>query len=286
MQPVHPIGRRPLLPGTPNNLFYPPERNEYNYFELPFDAGNSLVRASWAADAAMLAYARFGETRMTGAELETCLASGGLQLRALIGDWNANGTQGFFAANNDIALLSFRGTEKDDPIDQIDDADLVLVPEPPAFCFVHQGFKRALDRVWAQVHPLVAAYRQTNPNAEICFTGHSLGAALATIAFSRVRDNNLSLITIGSPRVGNAAFRDRVLGNMNRAGIQRFMNENDAVTHIPLAAELFYCHVPSTCLRFDAAGVLSETPDTDLVVPNLIDHSPARYCVRLLNLSN
>jgi hypothetical protein len=283
MQPIHPIGTRPLLPGTLKNLFYPPEKNEYTYFQLPFDAGNSLVRAAWAADAAMLGYARFGETPMTDVELETCLANGGLELKALIGDWTAPGTQAFFATNKELAILSFRGTEKDDPIDQIDDADLVLVSEPPGPCLVHQGFQRALDRVWNYVHQLVTTYRAENPDAEICFTGHSLGGALATLAFSRIKDTNLSLITIGCPRVGNRTFRDRVLANVNQAGIQRFRNENDAVTHIPPASD-FYCHVPDTCLRFDANGVLSEQPDTDLVIPNVIDHSPARYCIRLLNL--
>jgi hypothetical protein len=281
---MQPIGTRPLLPGTLKNLFYPPEKHEYTYFQLPFDPTNPIVRAACAADAAMLGYARFGERRMTDVELETCLAKGHLELKALIGDWNSSGTQAYFAANRQVAYFSFRGTEKDDQIDQLDDADLVFSFEPPVPCQVHRGFQRALDRVWNYVQQLVANYRTANPNAEICFTGHSLGAALATLAFSRLRDTNLSLITFGCPRVGNAAFRDRVLSNVNQAGIQRFVNESDAVTHVPLAVDNFYCHVPDNCLRFDSHGVLSEEPDTDLVFPNLIDHSPARYCIRLLNL--
>ena len=59
-----------------------------------------------------------------------------------------------------------------------------------------------------------------HPHAEICFTGHSLGAALAVLAFSRFADPDISLYTFGCPRIGDAAFRDRVLSNTGK-GIYR-----------------------------------------------------------------
>ena len=302
---MDPIGKRPLLPGTLKNLYYPPDKGEYKYFEAAaafhFDGENTLVRAAWAADAAMLAYARYGLTPMTRDDVAECLSNGGLKLNALLGNWDGHGTQGFFASNERFAFLSFRGTEKGDPIDQLDDADLVLVSEGP--CLVHQGFKRALDRVWNDVQSCIATYRASYPNAEICLTGHSLGAALATLAFSRLTDPNLSLITVGCPRVGNDAFRDRVLANANAARIQRIVNLNDPVAHIPLESKL-YRHAPDQCLRFDGDGVLSECRSGYLgdfralgttiwglpevfsgnAPDGLVDHSPARYCIRLWNL--
>jgi hypothetical protein len=134
MQPsIDPAGRRQLLAPTLQNLFYPPEKNQYTYFEpaasFPFAGGTSLVRGAWAADASMLAYARFGSTPMAPVDLSACLAPAALKLEALIGDLNTHGTQAYFATNKDFAILAFRGTEKDDPIDQLDDADLFLVPE-------------------------------------------------------------------------------------------------------------------------------------------------------------
>ena len=64
-----PLRHTPLLPGTLQNLFYPPQ--QYIYFaraaELPFTTGDTIRKAAWAADAAMLAYARYGERRMTDA---------------------------------------------------------------------------------------------------------------------------------------------------------------------------------------------------------------------------
>jgi triacylglycerol lipase len=343
-----PTCNTPLLPGSLKNLFFPPEKNEYTYFARaathPFnDIGsglklsrdregavqNSIVKAAWAADAAMLAYARYGPQRMSAADLATNLARGGLTFENEIGDWNAPGTQGYFAANDQFAFISFRGTEPDDPFDQFDDAELSLMVEPdfrpapenpaPALgplslvehlfatpCFVHRGFQRALNRVWPQVHSIVTNYRNAHPQAEICFTGHSLGAALAVLAFSRFPAANNSLITFGCPRAGDKAFGDRVLSQTGK-GIVRYVNLNDSVTHVPLEGFL-YRHAPQECLRFDANGNLDGDDgsfkgdaaalavavkglhwdlSTDLSkVPapdGLVDHSPARYCIRLWN---
>jgi hypothetical protein len=326
-----PIRNRPLLPGTLKNLFFPPEKSDYTYFErageCPYLASD-LTRSAWGADAAMLAYAHFGDKPMPMVDFNAYLDSASLTERTLIGDWNASGTQGFFAANDGFAILAFRGTELRDKVDQEDDADLLLVPEPdyrtgeghsgPALghfslvehlfappCLVHQGFRRALNRVWEQVHGCVTAYRQGWPKAEICFTGHSLGAALATLAFTRFGDPDSSLITFGSPRVGNQAYRDRVLSTQGK-GVFRYVNLNDAVAHVPLESFL-YRHAPADCLRFDENGILGPDDSTfmgdcdalraavegavmDLTKLDtvdapigVVDHSPARYCIRLWN---
>jgi hypothetical protein len=86
------------------------------------------------------------------------------------------------------------------------------------------------------------------------------------------------------------------------------VNFNDLVTHVPLESVL-YMHAPPGCYRFDEAGVLSyqdrDVLSADLTVlekliaglpadfrtnvqvlglpapPGLVDHSPARYCMRL-----
>src|SRR5258708_27321385 len=59
------------LQPTLNNLFYPPNKGDYVYFESTpqFQYPNS----SWAADAAMLAYARYQAARMDEAELNRIL---------------------------------------------------------------------------------------------------------------------------------------------------------------------------------------------------------------------
>lgn len=243
-------------------------------------------------------------------------------------DWNAPGTQAFFAVGDKFAIVAFRGTERDDPDDLFSDADLVLVPEldyrpAPADagialghlgfvthlfslpCLVHRGFQQALNQVWKDVHRIVTTYRTENPGAEICFTGHSLGAALAVLAFSRFADFDMSLYTFGCPRVGDGAFRNRVLANPGK-GIYRYVNHNDAVAHVPLES-LLYLHAPGPCYRFSVDGYLETDNgsflgdvdalragviglpasitignlDSIMAPPSLVDHSPARYCFRL-----
>ena len=330
---IAPLRHTELLPGTLQNLFYPPLN--YVYFaravEVPFASAGAIAKAAWAADAAMLAYARYGRERMTDEALKASFARAGLDCVKIGGtrdDWNAPGTHAVFASCQDFAILAFRGTDKDDSSNTSSDLDLLLAHEPdyrpaavdsaPALghlslvehlftepTLVHRGFQLALNQVWDDVHNRVMAYRQKRPHSEVCVTGHSLGGALAVLAFSRFADVDMSLYTFGCPRVGNAAFRQRVLSNMGR-GIYRYVNYNDAVAHVPLES-LLYCQVPDTCYRFQADGCLVTDDgtfkgdieslraaiagfprsihegnlETIMAPPSVVDHSPARYCFRL-----
>lgn len=314
---ITPRRQTPLLPGTLANLFYPPP--DYRYFaravEVPFALVGTTAKAAWAADASMLAYARYGDRRMSDGELDDNFGRAGMayeKIGGTIGNWNAPGTQAIFAACDSFAILAFRGTEPDDPADLLTDADLVPTLEANLQLFrapslVHRGFQEALNQVWDHVRPLVMNYRGDHPKSEICFTGHSLGGALATLAFSRLADPAMTLHTFGCPRVGNAAFRDRVEANTGK-GVFRFVNFNDAVTHVPTDS-LLYRQAPGRCYRFTAEGKLlmeekedSLEGDVDSIIaaitglpasfrlgnidtipapPSLVDHSPARYCFRL-----
>jgi len=322
-----------LLPGTLQNLFYPPSK--YTYFEradeIDFATAGPLAKAAWAADASMLAYARYGQDRMTDDDLDANFRRGGLdyiKIGGTLADWNAPGTQAVFASCDRFAILAFRGTEADDPDNLLSDADILLTHEPdyrpapddavPALghlafishlfsepVLVHRGFQSALNQVWPSVHGLVTNYRRQHPNSEICFTGHSLGGALAVLAFSRFADADISLYTFGCPRVGDASFRDRVLSNPAR-GIYRYVNYNDAVTHVPTES-LLYKQTPDASYRFTVDGNLDSDDgsfkgdvealraavaglptgikagdlETIMAPPSVVDHSPARYCFRL-----
>src|SRR5271165_1661435 len=128
-----PTGNTPLMQGFLKNLFFPAEKEEYTYFaranDHPFSGGDPIAKGAWAADASMLAYVRYGAKPMPVGDFQKNLARGGLQCLNQIGDLNAHGTQAYLAANDQFAILAFRGTEADDPVDIIDDADLLLVPE-------------------------------------------------------------------------------------------------------------------------------------------------------------
>jgi len=86
------------------------------------------------------------------------------------------------------------------------------------------GFREALDLVW---DPTRDHLEDVAPGREIWFTGHSLGAALATLAAARWAGTR-GLVTFGAPRIGDSAFRDAA-----SVPTWRVVNNNDAVCRIP-----------------------------------------------------
>ena len=298
------------LAPTKANLCYPPQAGDYRYFEPPRFRGNSgfsFCNALWAADASLLAYGRNAETRMTEAEFKAILEAAGFETMETIGDFfvaNADMARGFFAANDDFAFLAFRGTEPDDPFDVLDDADLLLVRQEalggPGAGSVHQGFQAYLRDVWTRVAGPVAAYRATHPAQEICITGHSLGAALATLAFQQLRDEHSSLYTFGCPRAGDQEFCVDVSALAKTRGCFRFVDNQDVVTHVPTPSFLLpYAHPNCALLWIDPAGAIIENPAyppgdcrdftelgldflrgeiVDPLPEPLADHSLVRYC--------
>jgi hypothetical protein len=293
------------LLSQPENLFYPPRKGHYVYFEtvFPSPAGPAAARAAWAADAAMLAYARYGKTRMDEVELAGILHNAGFAEVQTLGDCfvdGANTARGFFAGNDDFAVLAFRGTEGDNPNDI--EADLfALMPE--AFGGrVHRGFLDYFQSVWWRVAEVAGDYRERHPASEICITGHSLGGALATLAFRALADPHSSLITFGCPRVGDEAFCQGV--EALAGPCHRVVDNQDVVTHIPLPVPgLPFRHPRMPVLWLNASGKLVENPahllddwrDLAHVVTGFVhnrllkhfrtrlprplaDHSPVRYC--------
>jgi triacylglycerol lipase len=235
---------KPLPADTWNNLFYPPA--DYKYFENseqfdfePDAAEFSWRNAWWLADAALLAYVK-DWTLVT-----TSLSSARLDDIRQVGSDRSKSTKGFVAFRSDpipFAIVSFRGTDKDDPRNALSDED--AVPARRDGYVVHRGFALALDQVWdTEVKPMLNDFLKAFPAAPIYFTGHSLGAALATIAVTRFEGNKCSLYTIGSPRVGDERFTVAVLQKTQL--VFRFVNGQDIVTQIPPEVPLqqYFRHV-------------------------------------------
>jgi triacylglycerol lipase len=236
---------KPLPADTWNNLFYPPP--DYRYFENsdrfdfePTAATFSWRNAWWLAEASLLAYVkdlavvehilrtegRFDEVRMIGADA-------------------SKSTKGFLASrsgSSPFAVVSFRGTDRDDKRNAVSDARTLRATRDGYV--VHSGFADALDQVWdGEVKPMLAAFAEKHPGATVYFTGHSLGAALATISVARFEGGPCALYTVGSPRVGDDRFVRAVLQKTKQ--VVRFVNCQDAVTLIPpeIPLENFYRHV-------------------------------------------
>jgi hypothetical protein len=139
------------------------------------------------------------------------------------------GTHCFVALHDDVvkenklAVVAFRGTDKDDPTNLLDDVEAELV-DWESGGKVFDGFKDALAEVQERLFPVVRAL-----DCRLLFTGHSLGAALATLLASVNRPG--ALYTIGSPRVGNHDFVASLSGVKNF----RYVDCCDAVTELPPA---------------------------------------------------
>jgi hypothetical protein len=259
------------LAATNTNLCYPPQAGDYGYFEGPRFRGNSgfsFGNAAFAADASMLAYARHGEARMTEDGFMGILRDAGFETRETIGDCFVAGAamgRGFFAAGDDFAILAFRGTEADDWHDLVADLKGPLVAQKalggPAAGRVHEGFQGYLEPVWDRVAGLVAAYRAAHAKQEICITGHSLGAALATLAFQQLQDEHTSLYTFGCPRVGDAEFCASVSEMAERRGGYRFADHEDLVTHVaPTELIPEYGHPNCALVWIDSTGAVTLNP--------------------------
>ena len=132
--------------------------------------------------------------------------------------------------SDDTHVLSFRGTEVTEPSDIL--ADLKAGKNIEAIGGkIHVGFKGEINKLWPAIEKAVS-------NIDSLYVaGHSLGAAMATIAAGRMQSKVLALITFGSPRVGNKEY-------VNSLTVKHYRVQNncDDVTKVPFLLMGFKHH--------------------------------------------
>jgi hypothetical protein len=151
---------------------------------------------------------------------------------------NGRGSHGLLALDegSKLAVLSFRGTDADDPTDLGDDFTACPEDWPPGGK-VHTGFACALSEIWKGELGVEAAIKVID-GYTLLFTGHSLGAAMATLAASLLTPK--SLYTFGSPRAGDADF---VAGlEKKQLDNYRYVDCCDLVARVPPEAVFAYKH--------------------------------------------
>jgi hypothetical protein len=307
---------------TPPNL-------DREYFEggagRPFRvdaAAFDPVNAWWLAEAALLAYAK-------AADASPRYRDGGFEAELL--DGPRTDTQAYVLVRDDLVVVAFRGTQfprfhdgqtraemgiafgrflKDAMVDG--GVDLV---EGQPHGLVHRGFKGALDEIQPMLESRIDALKGEAPARPFFFTGHSLGAALATLAAARFPDVVKALYVFGSPAVGDRAFAQ----DFPVPSAFRVVHNNDVVALVPTVGPLRpplplpigrYAHV-GRLSYLDGEGAIHDDPEFvarvmdglagrsgallgffgqlftgHLQVPfeGLADHAPLYYALRLRNL--
>lgn len=85
-------------------------------------------------------------------------------------------------------VVAFRGSS--DTRNWIADFDFIQVPYSEcAGCFVHDGFYESWQEISSYTYEYVESAYASYPDYTLVVTGHSLGAAVATIAGSDLRIN-------------------------------------------------------------------------------------------------
>ena len=136
-----------------------------------------------------------------------------------------HGAEVLVVKNSKELWLAFRGTEPTKINDVM--ADLKVVRNSAiAGGKVHSGFQDELNELWVDCLKELEYNSQLKRPKKVYFTGHSLGAAMATIAATRHEAE--CLYTFGSPKVGGPNFIKHV-----KCPHQRFVNNNDIVTKVP-----------------------------------------------------
>lgn len=172
-------------------------------------------------------------------------------------------TQAYIAGNDNMVIVAFRGTEMKLE-DLKSDAKLRLENGPKGE--VHRGFQDALHETWGAAagdNDMRLAIKEfRDQNQSLWFCGHSLGAALTTLAAAEYvlldgepAENIHGIYTIGQPRVGNDIFAEAFNAELGLR-CYRFVNNNDIVPRVPLPGLLFkYSHVGQR-LYINSKGIL------------------------------
>ena len=148
--------------------------------------------------------------------------------------FNVDGAQAYIFSNRDDCVVACRGTQPSEWNDIKADLKLLKV-ESETIGEVHRGFKKEVDDLWPTLQPTIQRYgAKRTYHVDIWFTGHSLGAAMATIIASRCYQDNdcpdpAELYTYGSPRAGDGDY----VSCFNFPH-HRYVNNNDIVTRVPM----------------------------------------------------
>lgn len=186
---------------------------------------------------------------------------------------NSDDVMVFTTANS--VIVTFRGSEQFQ--DFLTDLDIGFTSAGGSFLnygleLAHNGFWNAVNNLYPDLIKVVKA--QAASGKKVYITGHSLGAAMATIFALRAKRDGVAIekvSTIGSPRAmnGSAGFEYYSLGLGNRTS--RWIFDDDMVTHIPNLAILSSLCVLAM-VTFPSFGMIPCTSAASVVLGDTYRH--------------
>lgn len=194
------------IPNPKTKDILPPDM-DYIYFEkgnkVPFkdkEKDFSPVNTWWMAECAFLSYCHPGFAKMA------FQLAGYKEFKFFQGV----GTECMVAWNRKRSIVAFRGTEVKSRSGLYEAfTDLNTIPTPfEEGGKVHRGFLNALDEVWPGDDGLgqfLKKLQEDAPRRPMWITGHSLGGALASLCFTRIKTAR-GLYLFGSPRIGDEDY--------------------------------------------------------------------------------
>jgi len=173
-------------------------------------------------------------------------------------------------AKGKSAVVAFRGTDINDATNICFDADFEW-RDWKTGGKVHQGFGNAL----AEVLPDLEAEILKLDKCRLLYTGHSLGAALATLLASAQPPT--VLYTFGSPRVGDQAF----VKTLSNVEYHRYQDCCDLVTRIPLET-MGYMHTGKLHYIDRNRRIVEDAPEVEILEDHVLAETEyaAQYAFR------
>ena len=221
------IAKRKLVLKSKRNIFSP--NLKYKYFENckkhPFRANEkdfSLVNAWWLSECSFLSYTPqdFIKSQINQAGIKSFRFFESFKCKC------------FVANTSDFAIVTFRGTattSTDLFIDLIDNLSFKLTDFREGEK-VHYGFYSAFKDIWngnTGFKEYLYYLQKDNSDITFWFTGHSLGAAVASLVAASFESYH-ALYTFGAPMVGNLDF-----ANSLKQKTYRIVNYGDLITLLP-----------------------------------------------------
>ena len=163
---------------------------------------------------------------------------------------------------NQLIVVSFRGSSSVDNWRTNLDLD-VTQTDICSDCTAHSGFWHSWLDARDRVLPAVQQASTSFPKYRIAVTGHSLGAAIATLAAATMRNagHTVALYNFGSPRIGGNKITTYITNQPG--GNYRVTHWNDPIPRLPLLT-MGYVHISPEYYINKASGKSVKPSDINI----------------------